>query len=75
MQSREPNRPNSSRTAVLSATNTLDAHSLLVNLTVPCISAEPLAALIDSGASDNFIDSALIQASTTSLELLPRPNR
>lgn len=53
--------------------STNPATAFYLDLQVPDLTSQPLRALVDSGASDNFIDSCIIPSDTNLLQPLPQP--
>ena len=53
----------------------LQKHQLTVALNIPDLNNLSMTALIDSGASDNFIDSSLVAQKNIKTQLLPHPIR
>ena len=67
----EPRLPSSAKLSRLNAAVT----SVMLSLRISLLSTSPISALIDSGASDNFIDSSLLKHTSLPMTALRNPIR
>ena len=70
-QDRDPSSSASPNVVYIRSTN--PATAFYLDLQIPEIDPKPLRALVDSGASDNFIDTCIIPSNFPLLQTLPQP--